>query len=144
MFGDATPDSHRFFFPRNWLDEEVKQQFSKYMDAMELPYSDLTDFINSGYVSTSLSGLKDDSNIKQEFDFGREKSFKGSKPVEEYISKDIDVTMKLKESNINWFILRMQLVAYLNWKRPTSKNFMPPVYLQMLDEEDRILFEINT
>jgi len=143
MFGDVSPDEFRFFFPKSFIDDSVKEEFKNFMTAMELPYSDLTDFINASVIGWTLGGLKDDHDITQSFDRGRTKSYKGSKPIEEGIPKDLEVMLKLKEACMNWFIMRRQLEEYLGWDRPVDKNFLPPVYLQMLDEEDRIILEVT-
>lgn len=124
------------------MDESVKAKFKDYARAVELPYSDMIDYINASVIDFTLSGLKDTTDSRQSYDHGREKIFKGSKPVEEGISKDLEITCKLGEACMNWFMMREQLAAYLDWNRPTEKNFLPPVYLQMFDEEDRIILEV--
>lgn len=142
MFGHSTPDEFRFYFPKGFLDDSVRKKFKNYAVAVELPYADMIDYINASVVDFDMSGLKDSSSVKQNFDKGREKSFKGSRPVEEGIAKELEVTCKLGEACINWFMLREQLASYLAWDRSPEKNFLPPVYLQMLDEEDRIILEV--
>ena len=143
MFGSSTPDEFRFFFPRSFIDQSVKDLFNNFMKAMDLPWTDLTDYINSGVVTWDLGGLKDNSDVRQTFDQGRYKLHRGSLPVEEYISKDLTVSMKLMEGGMNWFIMRKQLEEYLKWTRPLEQNFLPPVYLQMMDEEDRIAIQVT-
>ena len=143
MLGAATPDEFRLFFPRTFLDDSVKNDFKKYTEQIDLPYADLTDYINASIISTTLIGLKDPGNIEQEYDKGRTKSYKGSLPVDEGSPKDFEVTFMLKEALMNWMILRKQLEVYLEWSRPLNKNFLPPVYCHVLDEEDRVIYEIE-
>ncbi len=142
MYGDATPDGFRFYFPKSFIDDSVKEMFKGYNQAMELPFDDIVDYINSTIIGVDIPGLKDDGSGSQSYEQGRTKQYKGSLPPEEGISKSISVTFKTKESRINWFIMYMQMREFLNWNRPPEKNFLPSVFYQELDEEDRIILEV--
>lgn len=112
------PQMFTIFFPSNFFYDEVKSKWSPIIEKMRLPYQSVDDFMNAQIQSVTFPTLSLDSasQTRGQYDV----VYPGGKESEVYMTKDLNVTFKLTESYISYFIWWDQIDIYLHY---TSKEY---------------------
>lgn len=141
IISDPIYSSFRFYFPKSFIFDPVREKFDKYFRAINLPYRDIVDYLNSTVINAKLPGIRDNGTRPQTHSQGRTRTFPTALQTKELLIKEVSISFQLKNSYLNWLILYSQFVAHMDRVEKT-KVFLPDVNLQIFDDEDNILIEL--
>lgn len=117
------PQMFQFFFPSNFFYPYVEERWTPYIEKMKLPYMTVTDFINNQVQSLTFPSTSIESSMQQREQY--DVAYTSGKELEQLISKNINVTFKLTESYISYFIFWDQIDYYLHYKDGKEKYVSP-------------------
>lgn len=144
MIGNPIYSSFRFYLPRGFIYDSVRSDIKTWYKATDLPYKDITDYLNGTIINAKIPGLVDQGTREQTKDGGKTSSYPSGLLLKSQIDKQLVVTFKLKNNYLNWIILYRQ---FLDWferrdKAEEGNVFLPNVYMHFFDEEDNIIIEM--
>lgn len=110
---------------------------------MDFPFESPVDFINSTNTTVSLPDLTDPGTAEQIWQQGRKKTYKGGvMPKERITEKTINLSFELKNDFMNWIILYLQFMAFLDHSASKDRVFLPNVFAHIYDERDNVIVEM--
>lgn len=143
MLANPILSSFRIRLPKSFISEEVRTETSEYLKNLSLPYPDVSDYLNDSIIAGRVPGLSDPGTQQQTYNHGQTKTFTSGLAVESLIDKELVISFRMLY--INWMILYKEMFHRLLRSRKSSnadKVFSPDIYLQLFDDEDRMIMEI--
>ena len=129
--------NYGFFYP------EVRDRWTPVVKRLKLPYENLEDFMCSAIQSISFPAIDVPfiEQPQQQFKI----AYKSGKELEPVIDKNINVTFKLSEGFITYWILFEQIELFLQYYN-VKKPFWDPMYVSFLDHHgfELVSFSFNT
>ena len=122
-------------FPSNFFYPEVKERWAPIVERMRLPYQSVDDFMNAQIQTVTFPSLQMPLATQQRGQY--EVGYYGGKELEVLIGKDLNITFKLTESYLSYWIMWNQLDVYLHYvndyhdKKPC---WMEPIQLSFLSD----------
>lgn len=108
------PQMFNIAFPSNFFYPEIATKWSPIIEKMKLPYQGVDDFMNAQIQQIRFPGFNVEPSIQQRGQY--EVTYNGGKELEPLITKELNITFKLTESYVSYFILWDQLDMYLHYK----------------------------
>lgn len=128
------PQMFTFYFPSNFWYPEVVEAWTPIVERMKLPYTDLTDFMNSQVQSVVFPGANLPLATQQRDNY--EVAYQGGEELEYDINKTLSITFKLTESYLSYWVIWSQTDIFLHYKEKyRGRNhsiWMEPVKLGFL------------
>lgn len=141
MILNARSNQFQIGFPRNFFYPEVKEKWESVISKLNLPYDTIEDFMNSCIQSMTFPPIQIPSPKQQEGQY--EIYWRTGKELEVLTDKTINLTFKLTESYISYWILYDQIAKFLEYgdKLP----WWPHMYLSFIDNAgfEMVKFEIK-
>jgi len=130
--GESPPN---FFYP------EIIERWTPVVKRLKLPYNTLEDFFNASIQSITMPPVDLSSVEQQQSQFNI--AYKGGKELEPVFEKTLDVTFKLTEGFITYWIIFDQIEKYLLYQE--DNVFWPAMYVSFLDLHgfELVAFEFN-
>jgi len=129
MLLNAISSQFVVLFPQNFFYEEIRKKWNPIVKRLKLPYESIEDYINASVQSMSFPAV-DLNNVEQ--GQGQFKiTYRGGKELEPILDKNLNITFKLSEGFISYWILFEQIEMYREYA-PTVP-FWPPMYVSFLD-----------
>ena len=124
-------------FPSNFWYPEVIERWEPLVKRMRLPYDTLDDFMNQQIQQVTFPSANLDLAIQQRGQY--EIAYATGKELEPNISKTLNITFKLTESYLSYWIIWDQVDTYLHYagdelNRSHSPRFMEPITLGFLTD----------
>jgi len=141
MILNAKQNMFSIWFPPDFFYPEVVEKWEPIVKRLKLPYQTIEDFFNSSIQSITMPSM--DLGIvhqqQRQFDIG----YKGGKELEPIFDKNIDVTFKLSEGFITYWIIFDQIEKFLEYDE--GNVFWPGMYVSFLDLHglELVSFEFN-
>jgi hypothetical protein len=136
------PQMFSFFFPSNFWYDEVKTRWKPLLSRMKLPYYDVDDFMNQQVQSVKFPAMNLEIATQQrgQYDVG----YYNGKELEPQIDKNIEITFKLSESYLTYWVVWDQIDTFLHyasavrdkkpcWMEPVKLGFLTDAGFQMLE-----------
>lgn len=122
------------WFPANFFYNEVVKLWKPVFKRKFLPYLTIEDMFNAQITQISFPSVSV-SNPNQQLQNYQITKRQG-KQLDQTMSKNISLTIKLSESYMTYFIARQQMDLYFKYGQGTGiKNlYMPPLNVTILDE----------
>jgi hypothetical protein len=117
------------YFPPNFFSANVERKWTPVINRLKLPYESLEDFFNSSIQSVTLPQISLPTVQQQQSQFPI--NYRGGKELEPTLDKTIDVSFKLSEGFITYWILFDQIEEYLLYKE--DDVFWPSMFVSFLD-----------
>jgi hypothetical protein len=117
------------YFPPSFFYPKVENRWMPVISRLKLPYETIEDFFNSTIQSVSLPQISLNTVTQQQSQFPI--SYRGGKEIEPALEKSMDVTFKLTEGFISYWILFDQIEEYLLYK--DDAVFWPNIFVSFLD-----------
>ena len=117
------------YFPPDFFYPKVEKRWLPVINKLKLPYETIEDFFNSTIQSISLPNVSLSTPKQQQSQFPI--YYRGGKELEPSYEKSLDVTFKLTEGFISYWILFDQIEEYLLYKE--DPVFWPNMFLSFLD-----------
>ena len=122
-------------FPSNFFYPEVKERWAPIVERMRLPYQSVDDFMNAQIQTVTFPSLQMPLATQQRGQY--EVGYYGGKELEVLIGKDLNITFKLTESYLSYWIMWDQLDVYLHYVndyRDKKPCWMEPIQLSFLSD----------
>ncbi len=136
---NARANSFYFVFPKGFFPEKVHQKYIDYLQKQPTPYDTLTSYMNSTIQSVSFPSMSIDS-VEQVRNLGKRINYQSSTPVQDLFNKEFQVTFRIAEGFINYFIMLETVLDYLDFKNPGV--YVQNLPLRTLDNNGNIISTI--
>ena len=129
-----SPLSQNFtiWLPANFFYSEVVKTWKPVMKRKYLPYLTLEDMFNSQITSVNFPSISM-NNVNQGLQ-NYPIIKRGGKQLDQQMSKQLTLTVKLSESYMTYFLMRQQIDLYLKFGLGLKNLYMPPINITILDE----------
>jgi len=139
---NAKNNMFTIWFPPNFFYPKVKELWSPVIKRMKLQYQTIEDFFNASIQSVSMPAvdLATVSQVQRQF---TDIVYKGGKELEPIFDRSLDVTFKLSEGFVTYWIIFDQIEEYMRYKE--DDVFWPPMYVSFLDHHgfELVAFEFE-
>ncbi len=133
MILNARQNLFDFRFPKNFFFPEIEEKYKAYIRALPMPFDTVSDFMNHTIQSIRLPQLNV-TNVDQSLS-ARKTYWRGHLPQHLFTNQEFQVTFKLTEGYINYFIMFDQLRLFLEYENEVE--FLPFCKIRMLDYSGR-------
>ncbi len=128
---------HNFFYP------EVRDKWFPLMKRMSLPYLTLEDFFNAQIQAVEFPGLNlpEVTQNLGRYHLAKRNAFQ----ERERIQKDVNVTVKLTESYISYFIIRQQMELFFQLGKEVQgqRLYWDPLEIDFLDDQGHVIISYS-
>ena len=140
---NAKSNMFTIWFPPNFFYPSVVKNWEPIIKRLKLPYQTVEDFFNASIQSITIPPVDLNTVTQQQRQF--EITYKGGKELEPVFEKTLDVTFKLAEGFITYWIIFDQIEEFLRYKDDDSAVFWPSMYVSFLDHHgfELVAFEFN-
>jgi hypothetical protein len=141
MILNAKANMFTIWFPSNFFYPSIVSKWEPVVKRLKLPYQTIEDFFNASIQSITIPAM--DLNVVKQQQRQFDITYKGGKELEPTFEKSLDVTFKLAEGFITYWIIFEQIEEYLKYQE--GSVFWPPMYVSFLDMHgfELIAFEFN-
>ena len=138
---NAKNNMFTIWFPPNFFYPKVLETWTPVIKRMKLQYQTVEDFFNASIQSVSIPAVDLNTVTQQQRQF--EVTYRGGKELEPVFEKTLDVTFKLAEGFVTYWIIFDQIEEYLIYKE--DEVFWPAMYVSFLDHHglELVAFEFN-
>ena len=129
------PQMFSIYFPSNFFYEEVIEKWSPIVEKMRLPYRTVDDFMNAQIQSVTFPGASIENSVQQRRQY--DIMYPGGKELEVLLNKELNITFKLTESYLSYWIIWDQMDRYLHYVnegKQLEPVWMEPVHLIFLND----------
>lgn len=132
------PKQNSFFFqfPKGFFPEIVVEKYMPYLKKQPIPFDSLSSYVNSTIQTITFPGLQIDS-VEQVRPLGKKITYRGSTPIQDLFSKDLNIQFRLVDGFINYFILLDTILWYINFAQ--EQVFIQDLPLRIMDSEGNIV-----
>jgi hypothetical protein len=139
MILNARANSFYFNFPKNFFSDAIAQKWIDYLKKQPTPYDTVTSFMNSTIQSVSFPGMNIDL-VTQTKNLGKQISYQSATPVQDLFTRDFEVTFRIGEGFVNYFIMLETVLEKLSFAN--DNLFIPILPLRILDNEGNIVTSV--
>lgn len=132
MIGTTIHSKFRVHIPRDFILAETRNRFNDYFKSRNELMLDIADFINQSIISGVIPGLSDDGTDEQRSNNRPSRKFKGITNWKNKISKEIDLTFRLREGFFNWIVMYSNFHTFL----ASEMQYMPDISIVFYDGND--------
>jgi hypothetical protein len=133
---NARANSFYFVFPKGFFPDKVHQKYIDYLKAQPTPYDTLTSYMNSTIQAITFPSMSIDS-VEQVRNLGKKVNYQSATPVQDLFARDFQVTFRVAEGFINYFIMLETVLDYLDFKNPAI--YVQNLPLRTLDNQGNII-----
>lgn len=139
MILNARANSFYFNFPKGFFPGSVETKWINYLKKQPTPYDTLTSFMNSTIQSVGFPGMSIDL-VTQTKNLGKQISYQSATPVQDLFSRDFEVSFRIGEGFVNYFIMLETVLDKLAFQN--DNIFIPVLPLRILDNEGNIITSV--
>ena len=136
MILNARANSFYFVFPKGFFPPGVQDKYFQYIKSQSIPYDTLTQYMNSTIQSVSFPSLQA-SSVTQTRPLGKTITYQSATPIQNMFSQGFNVTFRMAEGFINYFVMLETMLEHLNFKNPDL--FVENLPLQTLDNNGNVI-----
>ena len=140
MLLNARLNSFYFVFPKGFFPDSVHQKYIDYIKRQPNPYDTLTSFMNSTIQSINLPAMSM-STSEQVRNLGKKINYQSAVPVQDLFGNDFQVSFRIGEGFINYFIMMETLLEKLNFKNPDV--YIQNLPVRIMDNQGNILVSVT-
>lgn len=126
-----------FNFPTEFVPESIEKKYKPLLENYKKPYPDILSYLNSAVKDINFPGMNF-PKVSQKKYYGKERNFRGATSPYDVYAKDINITFKSVDSNINYFIIQDCLL----WHYINGKTFIDFITVTTLDKNRREVFKL--
>lgn len=120
------------WFPANFFYSEVVKLWTPVFKRMFLPYLTIEDMFNSQITNLSFPSVNSNTVTQQNQNYQITK--RSGRQLDQDMTKNLTLTIKLSESYMTYFIARQQMDLYLKYGANQKALYFPPINITILDE----------
>lgn len=140
MILNSRASSFYFVFPKGFFPESVVAKYMPYVKSLQTPYDTLTQFMNSTIQSINFPGMSISQSEQTKY-LGKKVSYKGATPVQDLFNQNFNVSFRLGEGFINYWIMLDTVLSFENFAN--DQIFIPSLPLRFLDNNGNVLVTNN-
>ena len=141
MLLNARQNGFIFNFPKQFFSKSVEDKYLSYIKRMPIPYDTLKDFMNSTIQQVTFPTFQSIDHVEQTRPGGYKQSYKSSTNIQNLVRRDFNVTFKLGEGFINYFIMYETIVEALDFNN--KEEYLPDMKLRLLDHMGVIMATVE-
>jgi hypothetical protein len=141
MILNARQNGFIFNFPKGYFGKALESKYSSYINRMPIPFDSLGDFMNSTIQQVSFPTFQGIDHVEQTRPGGYKQSYKSATNIQNLIRRDFNVTFKLGEGFINYWIMYESMVNFLDFGN--KQEYLPDLTLRLLDHEGVIMSSVQ-
>lgn len=115
-------------FPSNFWYKEVVETWKPMVKRMKLPYETVEDFMNQQIQQVAFPETNLELAMQQRGQY--EIAYATGKEVEPEIGKSLNITFKLTESYLSYWIIWHQVDTYLHYANDSLERSRAPIYME--------------
>ena len=141
MILNSKSNQFTIWFPKNFFYPEINKRWTPIVRRLKLPYESLEDFFNASIQSITMPPIDLVPITQQQGQFPI--AYRPGKELEPLFEKTINVTFKLTEGFISYWLMFEQMEMFLKYME--SSPFWPPMYVSFLDLHgfELVVFEFH-
>lgn len=139
MILNARSNQFQIHFSKTFFYQEVIDKWTPVIVSLKLPYDNITDFMNSCIQSVSFPAISLPTVTQQEGQY--ETNWRSGKELEAIYDKTLNISFKLTESYISYWILYDQIELFLKYGE--KMPWWPPMYLSFIDNAGFEMVKFN-
>ncbi len=141
MFLNPRTNLYKFEFTKNFIPDEIDEKYNKYLNhVIGSPIKSTIDYINYGIQGINLPGLTY-SYVEQNGMYGQTRKHRSSIHNQELYSKEMNVTLRMMDGFVNYWIFFDIFNYYYNDTKQT--RYLPDQKLEILDGDGHIITNIE-
>ena len=113
-----------FNFPKGFFSKKLETKYHAYVKRMPIPYDNLRDFMNSAIQQVSFPTFQSIDHVEQTRPGGYKQNYKSATNIQNLIRRDFNVTFKLGEGLINYWIMYESMVNFLDFNNILNCFFL--------------------
>jgi len=129
-----------FVFPRGFFPDTVTEKYLPYMKRQPSAYETIAQMMNSSIQSINFPELQA-TTVEQTRYLGKKVVYKSAAPVQDLFSRNFQVTFRLVDGYLNYFVMLDTLLYFLNFKNPKVHSM--DLVLRMMDNEGNLVANIG-
>ena len=133
---NARANSFYFVFPKGFFPDVVHGKYIDYLKKQPTPYDTLTSYMNSTIQSVTFPSMSMDSS-EQVRNLGKRITYQSATPVQDLFNREFQISFRIAEGFVNYFIMLETLLDYLDFKNPGV--YIQNLPLRTLDNEGNII-----
>ena len=122
------PQMFTIEFPSNFWYKEVKKMWEPMVKRMKLPYDTLDDFMNQQIQQVTFPSTNLELATQQRGQY--EIAYATGKELEPSIGKTLNITFKLTESYLSYWVIWHQVDSYLHYANDGLGREKAPIYME--------------
>jgi len=129
-------------FPKSFFYPEIHDRWTPVVKRLKLPYENLEDFMNASIQSINFPAI--DLPIIEQPQQQFKIAYRSGKELEPLFDKNLNITFKLSEGFITYWILFEQIELFIKVFQ-VKKPFWDPMYISFLDHHgfELVAFTFN-
>ncbi len=140
MILNARANSFYFVFPKGFFPLDIQDKYFEYIKGQSIPYDTLTQYMNSTIQSVTFPSLQA-SSVTQTRPLGKTITYQSASPIQNMFSQGFNVSFRMAEGFINYFVMLETLLEHLNFKN--RDLFVENLPLQVLDNNGNVISTIQ-
>ena len=141
MLLNARQNGFIFNFPRGFFSDALNQKYLGYVKRMPIPYDSMKDFMNSTIQQITFPTFQSIDHVEQTRPGGYKQNYKSSTNIQNLVKRDFNVTFKLGEGFINYWVMYESIVEFLDFNN--KEEVLPDLTLHLLDHEGVIMATVD-
>ena len=126
-------------FPKGFFSKKITDKYIKYINKQDIPFDNVEQYINHTIQSINIPGMNIDT-VEQIRQFGKKITYKSSTPVQDLFNKDFNITFRLVDGFINYFIILDSILNFLNFAN--DELFTTDIPVRILDNEGNVILSV--
>jgi len=140
MILNARSNSFYFVFPKGFFPPATQDKYFQYIKSQSIPYDTLTQYMNSTIQSVTFPSLQATS-VTQTRPLGKTITYQSATPIQNMFSQGFNVSFRMAEGFINYFVMMETLLEHLNFKNPSL--FVENLPLQILNNNGDVISTVQ-
>ena len=133
MFLTARQNGFYFNFPKGYFSESLQEKYTAYVKRLPIPYDTIGDFMNATIQSVTFPTLSSIDHVEQTRPGGYRQIHKSSTHIQNLVTRDFNITFKLVEGYMNYWIMYEAMVNALDFSN--TEAYLPDLTLRLLDAD---------
>ena len=140
MILNARANSFYFVFPKGFFPPSIQDKYFQYIKSQSIPYDTLTQYMNSTIQSVTFPSLQAPS-VTQTRPLGKTIIYQSATPIQNMFSQGFNVSFRMAEGFINYFVMMETLLEHLNFKN--ANLFVENLPLQILNNNGDVISSVQ-
>ena len=140
MILNAKGSNFFFVFPRGFFPDAVTEKYTPYLKRQPIAYDSIPQMMNSTIQSVTVPSIQTDV-VEQTRYLGKKIRYKSATPIQDLFSTDFNVTFKMVDGFLNYFVMMDTLLYFLNFKNADVHTM--DLAVRLLDNDGNIVTTIG-